>query len=170
MMAPALETDRLRLRGHRVEDLAECAAMWAHPDVVRYIGGRPYSNEEVWARMLRYVGHWTWMGFGFWAIEEKRTGAFAGEAGFADFNRGIPAIDGVPEVGWVMAPRTHGQGYATEAMRALLRWADEHLESRRTVCLVHPDNLRSRHVAEKCGYKEIAKTAYRGEPTAILER
>jgi len=50
---PPLETARLRLRGHRVEDFAACAAMWADPVVTRYIGGRPFTAEEVWTRLLR---------------------------------------------------------------------------------------------------------------------
>jgi len=167
---PVLETVRLRLRGHRPADLAECSALWSHPDVVRYIGGRPFTGEEVWARILRYVGHWVWQGYGYWVIEEKNTGAFAGEAGFADFKRGIAAVAGIPEIGWVLSPRTHGQGYATEAVRAILEWGDRHLPSRRTACLIHPDNLRSIHVAEKCGYREIERTYYKGEPALILAR
>lgn len=56
---PAIETERLTLRGHRLEDFAESAAMWADPEVTRYISGRPFSAEEIWARLLRYVGHWS---------------------------------------------------------------------------------------------------------------
>ena len=170
-MIPIIETERLILRGHRKEDFRDCADMWAHPDVVRYIGGRPFSGEEVWARLLRYVGHWQWMGYGFWAIEEKATGTFAGELGFAEVKREMEhPIQGVPEIGWVLAPRTHGQGYATEAVRAVVAWGDRHFGSARTVCLIHPDNLRSVHVAEKCGYKEIQRTTYKGQAALIFDR
>jgi len=170
-MVPIIETERLKLRGHRMEDFRDCAEMWAHPDVVRYIGGRPFSGEEVWARLLRYVGHWQWMEFGFWAIEEKATGGFAGELGFAEFKREMePAILGVPEIGWVLAPRAHGRGYATEAVRAVVAWGDERFGSTRTVCLIHPENLRSVRVAEKCGYKEFQRTTYKGQETILFER
>ena len=63
--------------------------MWGDPAVARFIGGKPFTREEVWARILRYVGHWTLMGFGFWAIEEKATGDFIGEVGLADFQRDL---------------------------------------------------------------------------------
>jgi RimJ/RimL family protein N-acetyltransferase len=76
---PVIETERLRLRGHRLEDFAEIAAMWADPVVTRYIGGKPLTEEDVWARLLRYVGHWAWMGFGYWVVEGKGSGDFAGE-------------------------------------------------------------------------------------------
>src|SRR5580765_4655318 len=170
-MVPVIETARLRLRAHCPGDFAACAAMWALPEVVRYIGGKPFTIEEVWARVLRYAGHWQWMGFGFWALEEKSTGAFAGDLGFAEFKREIePPIQGIPEIGWVLAPHAQGKGYATEAVRAVVAWGDQHFDRARTVCLIHPENLPSLRVAEKCGYKEFQRTAYKGQPTIILER
>jgi RimJ/RimL family protein N-acetyltransferase len=59
---PVIETERLILRAHRPDDFKDCAAMWGDPGVTRYIGGIPFSGEEVWTRMLRYAGHWTWFG------------------------------------------------------------------------------------------------------------
>src|SRR2546427_3493984 len=115
---PVIETERLRLRGHRPEDFPDCAAMWADPVVTRYIGGKPLSEEEAWTRTLRCLGHWAWLGFGYWVVEEKATGSFAGEMGFSDWKREIePSLKGVPELGWVLATRAHGKGYATEAVR-----------------------------------------------------
>jgi RimJ/RimL family protein N-acetyltransferase len=170
-MAPVIETERLILRAHRPEDFEACAAMWALPEVVRYIGGKPFSVEEVWSRVLRYAGHWQWMGFGFWALEEKSTGAFAGDLGFAEFKREIePSIVGIPEVGWVLAPHAQGKGHATEALRAIVAWGDRHFDHARTVCLIHPENQPSLRVAEKCGYKEFHRTTYKGQPTILLER
>jgi RimJ/RimL family protein N-acetyltransferase len=171
MLPPILQTARITLRGHRPEDLTPCAAMWADPDITRYIGGRPLTREEVWARVLRYVGHWTWMGFGHWAVEERSTGAFVGEIGFADFKRDLePSIDGVPEIGWVLARSVHGKGYATEAVQAAIAWGDQHFGARPTVCLIHPDNAPSIRVAEKCGYRELHRTTYRDNPTILFGR
>lgn len=83
--------------------------MWADPLVTRYIGGTPFSEEDSWARLLRYAGHWALLGFGFWAIEEKETGRFAGELGFADFKRDIhPPLEATPELGWVLRSEIHG--------------------------------------------------------------
>ena len=170
-MVPVIETGRLMLRAHRPDDFTACAAMWALPEVVRYIGGKPFSVEEVWSRVLRYAGHWQWMGFGFWALEEKATGAFAGDLGFAEFKREIePSIQGIPEVGWVLAPHAQGKGYATEAVRAVVAWGDQHFNRARTVCLIHPENQPSIRVAGKCGYKEFQRTTYKGQPTIVLER
>ena len=168
---PILETERLKLRGHRRADFSDCAAMWGDAIVTRYIGGKPFSQEEVWARLLRYVGHWAWLGFGYWAIEEKATREFIGELGFADFKRDIkPSLEGTPELGWVLASRMHGKGYATEAVRAALAWGDEHFGPARTACIIHPENLASIRVAEKCGYREFQRATYKGHETILFER
>jgi RimJ/RimL family protein N-acetyltransferase len=171
MEVPVIETKRLRLRGHRLGDFTDCAAMWADPTVTRHIGGQPFSEEEVWARLLRYAGHWAWMGFGYWAIEEKDTGDFVGELGFADYKRDIePSLNGVPELGWALSSKMHGKGYATEAVQAAIAWGDAHFGAARTVCLIHPENLASIRVAEKCGYRELQRTTYKSHPTVIFAR
>jgi RimJ/RimL family protein N-acetyltransferase len=165
-----LETSRLVLRRHTVHDLARCAALWSDPEVTRYITARPFTREETWARLLRYVGHWEALGYGFWAVEEKATGAFAGELGFADFKREIDPPITDPEAGWAFLPRFHGRGYATEALQAALSWGDTHLHAPRTVCLIHPENTPSFRVAEKCGFHEYRRVVYKDHLAALLGR
>jgi RimJ/RimL family protein N-acetyltransferase len=168
---PILETERLKLRGHRLDDFIHCAAMWADPKVTRHIGGKPLTEEESWTRLLRYVGHWSLLGFGYWVAEEKTTGNFVGEIGFADYKRDLePALKGVPEIGWVLASQTHGRGYATEAVRAVVAWGDAHFGSARTACIIAPENLASIRVAVKCGYREFQLTTYKGQPTMMFVR
>lgn len=168
---PTIETARLRLRAHRPDDLAECWAMWADPAVTRYIGGKPASRQETWTKILRYAGLWALLGYGYWALEERASGGFAGELGFADFKRdgGPSSFEGRPEIGWALAPHAHGKGYATEAVQAAVTWADAHFGTLRTVCMVSTANVASIRVAEKCGYREFARTEY-GGPTILFER
>ena len=168
---PVLDTPRLRLRGHRAEDLPRCVGMWADPDVVRFIGAEPASEQRTWARLLAYVGHWALMGYGYWAVEERGSGEFVGEVGLADFRRDIAApMRGSPELGFALVPRFHGKGYATECVRAVLAWSDVHLSYRRTVCLIDPRNLASLHVVEKCGYEAFGQGTHSGRAALFLER
>jgi len=168
---PEIETERLRLRTHALADFPHSAAMWADPVVTRHIGGRPFSNEESWARLLRYIGHWEALGFGYWVVQDKATGQFVGEAGLADFKREMePSFDGMPEMGWAFVSRVHGKGYATEAVRAAAAWGDRHLSAPRTACLIHPENRASIHVAEKAGFQEYQRTTYKDQPTIVLVR
>ena len=170
-VVPVIETARLRLRGHRVGDFDACAAMWADPRVTRWIGGKPATKQEVWSKILRYAGLWSLLGYGYWAIEEAAGGTFVGELGFADFKRTIePPIDGVPEAGWAIVPSAHGRGYATEALGAIVAWADANLSMPRTVCIIGDDNAASIRVAQKCGYREATRTTFGGTPTTIFER
>jgi RimJ/RimL family protein N-acetyltransferase len=165
------ETDRLSLSVHTEADFEDCAAMWGDPEVMRYLSARSFTREESWARVLRYVGHWQLLGYGFWAVHERRSGRFVGEVGLADFRRDIrPALDGSPEIGWVLAPWAHGKGFATEAASAALQWMDRCHRPERTVCIIHPDNSPSLRVAHKCGFSEFARTSYKDSPVILFER
>jgi RimJ/RimL family protein N-acetyltransferase len=166
-----IETDRLILRPHSLEDFADSAAMWSDPVVIRYTTGRPSTDEEAWARVLRNVGHWTLLGFGYFVLREKASGRFVGEAGFADFKRDVrPSFDGAPEAGWVLMPWAHGRGLATEAVRAVLAWMEARFGAGRTVCMIDPENAASIRVAQKCGYREWTRSTYKEQPVVLYQR
>jgi RimJ/RimL family protein N-acetyltransferase len=171
MTPPILETQRLTMRGHRHEDFAASAAMWGDPEVARHISGRPSTREESWARLLRYPGLWSYLGFGYWVVEEKASGRFVGEVGFADFKREIePSLGESAEMGWVLAPWSHGKGYASEAVAAGLAWADKTISPLPIVCIVAPENPASIRVAEKAGFREFARGICKEWPTTIYRR
>jgi RimJ/RimL family protein N-acetyltransferase len=168
---PIVETERLVLQGHRLEDFEECLEMWSDPQVVRHISGKPATREEGWARLLRYVGHWELLGYGFWVVREKATGRLVGEVGLGDFHREMdPPLRGQFEAGWVLASSAHGKGYATEAMKAALAWVDANHHPERVVCIIHPENAASVHVAAKLGFRQTGTGVYKGEPSLMFER
>lgn len=168
---PQLETADLLLRGPRITDLPEFAAIVAEPDFYRYVGGKPQTEEDAWRRLLAQQGHWSLMGYGAWSVEEKATGRFIGTVGFFDFQRNLtPSIKGTLEAGWALAPRTHGRGYASQAVQAALQWADEHFPTARMTCIIDPENAASLKVAYKFGFQEFARTTYYNEPILLLER
>src|SRR5690349_16920036 len=168
---PVIETERLRLRGYRMEDFPACAKMWSDAVVTRYITGKPLTSEETWTKMLRNAGMWLVLGYGFWVLEEKATGEFVGELGFADFQRIIePSIKGMPEMGWVLMRHVHGKGYATEATRAAMDWGDKNFGGARMVCLIQPGNEASFRVADKLGFREWTPTTYKEHEVIMLKR
>ena len=170
-MVPTIETSRLRLRNFRESDLDPQAAAMADPQVVRHLGGTPMSREESWRRMLSGTGMWAVLGYGYWVIERRSDGAFIGQAGFADFKRDMtPSIEHLPEMGWVLARESQGQGLAIEAVDAGLRWADEALGPAEFVAIISPGNAPSIRVAEKAGFSERSEALYRGEPILLFRR
>jgi len=169
MPAPVLETERLILRAHAPSDFPAYAAMWADPDVTRFIGDAPLSEEESWGKLLRTLGMWVAMDFGFWSVVEKSSGLRIGETGFLEGKRDIsPSLKGIPEVGWAFVPAAHGKGFATEAVRAALAWGDHRFGGARMACIIAPENTASRRVAEKTGFREAHRTVYKGADTIML--
>ncbi len=164
-------TARLAFHRHGIADLADSAAMWGDAQTTRHIGGQPSTPEESWARLLRNAGHWALTGYGFWVARERGTGRFMGEIGFKQFRRDLdPALEMLPEIGWVLAPWAWGRGLATEAARAVLGWADTVPCWPQTLCMIDPDNHASRRVAAKVGYDVFGEAAYRDKPILLLRR
>lgn len=143
--------------------------MWSDPAVVRYIGAKPSTNSEAWARLLRYAGHWALLGYGYWTIREKASRRFVGEAGFGQFKRGLgERFDLSPECGWALMPWAQGRHFATEAVGAALEWAAARPWMVPAVCMIHPDNTPSLSVAQKCGFHEYERTVFNKSPTILF--
>jgi RimJ/RimL family protein N-acetyltransferase len=102
---------------------------------------------------------------------ERESGRFVGNGGLAQFERGIAELEDVPEAGWAFTPDAWGKGYATEAMTAILDWADAQAlgEIR---CIIDTGNTASHNVAGKLGFTKFAEShdvigdlfIYRREP------
>jgi RimJ/RimL family protein N-acetyltransferase len=146
LQIPELETERLVLRGWRVEDLDAYRAMLNDPEVDRWLGNEHLSVTQAWRHMAATVGHWTLRGYGLWAVTEKETGALVGRVG-PWFPAGWPDL----EIGWTLAREHWGKGYALEAARASARYAFDELGAEHVVSLIEPTNERSIRVAERLG-------------------
>jgi len=166
-----LESDRLILDAHSAQDFESLAALWADTEVVRYIGGHPSTAHESWMRLLRYRGLWPILGYGYWAVREKRSGRFMGDLGFADFRRETePRIAAVPEAGWAFAVWAQGQGYAGEALDAALRWLDGIASIDSSICLIAPDNTASIRLAQTNGFLSTNTISFKGEQSLLFTR
>jgi RimJ/RimL family protein N-acetyltransferase len=76
----------------------------------------------------------------------------------------------VPELGWVLAADSHGKGYASEALAAVLAWGQAHLGEHTAVCIIDPDNAASIRVAGKAGFALHRQTTYMGDPVLLFTR
>ena len=169
--APTLETERLILRAVKADDLDTLLKLWCEPKVYKFIAGKPSTLEDSWRGILRDIGQWHLLGFGFWMLEEKATGAVIGEAGFLNCKRDVvPSMNETPEMGWVLFSAYHGKGFATEAMKEIAAWGDQNLAQAVTACIISPENSASLRVAQKLNFKQVALTTYQSEPTILLHR
>ena len=144
-----VETERLRLREWRDEDLEPFARMNADPRVMEFFPSL-LTPEETAAGMERAREHWARHGFGWWAAELKETGEFIGFLGLA-----VPGFEAhftpCVEIGWRLAAEQWGRGLATEGARASLRYGFEELGLKEIVSFTTVSNVRSRRVMEKIG-------------------
>ena len=168
--APVIDLGRVILRPDALTDFERFVEIWADPGVIRFIGGRPFTRSESWSRFLRNAGLWPMLGYGYWAVIDKESGAYWGNAGFADFERGIDAIAAIPEAGWALAPEAQGRGLASLIVGALVGWADAHLPHAETCCIIDPDNVASIRVAEKNGFRPGMVADYAGSQVRVFSR
>ncbi len=140
-------TPRLLLRTFRRDDLPHYAALNAHPEVVRYLGGVPLTREHsdelaAWAQE-RYAEE----GIGLLAVERRDDGVFLGMSGL-HHQSSYP--DDV-EVAWRFAYEHWGHGYATEAATGWLDHGFATLGLPRVISITEEANVRSLAVMRRLG-------------------
>jgi RimJ/RimL family protein N-acetyltransferase len=145
---PTLETARLRLRGLRGSDFEDYAALYADPEVTRFIGndGETWDRGRAWRHLAFAVGHWQLQGAGVWAVEERASAELVGVIGFWE-----PATWPGFELSGHIARRFWGRGFASEGARAAMAYAFNVLRRQRLISLVDPANHASIRVVERIG-------------------
>jgi RimJ/RimL family protein N-acetyltransferase len=143
-----LRTDRLALRRWRDSDLEPWAAMNADPEVREHLGDL-LTREQSDAAVARFQAEFDQRGYGWWAVEVRATGEFVGFAGLDQVDDDMP-FTGV-EIGWRLARRAWGQGYATEAALRVLAYGFDALGLSEILAVTTAGNLRSRAVMRRIG-------------------
>jgi len=155
-----LMTDRLNLRKWTTHamDVDAWHAIWGDPDVIWW-GPNPdraKSQEQLAAIIERIEGMDP--GLGWWALVDKTTGAIQGNVCIQPSK----AVSGAIEIGWHLMKQGQGKGFATEAARALIRYAFERLEIDALIAPIVPDNKASGRVATKLGFTKGERLEYWG--------
>lgn len=141
-MIPTIRTDRLILRPYKRSDWDAYLA-YCQSGRTRYMGG-PLEPKDAWAWFTNDIATWGLYGFGTLAIEHDGT-----QVGFAGLVQ--PPNFPEPELGWGLFEGHDGQGYATEAGRAMLAHAFATTGLNTVVSYVDPDNAASAAVATRIG-------------------
>jgi RimJ/RimL family protein N-acetyltransferase len=142
-----LRTRRLDLVQLGPDDADEMVEVLADERLYAFIGGKPPSLDELRDRYRRLAvgrpadGREEWHN---WIVRRRSDGRAVGTV------QATIVEEGRAEVAWVIGVPWQGQGLATEAARALVRW----LERRGIVTIsahVHPDHAASAGVAGRAG-------------------
>jgi [ribosomal protein S5]-alanine N-acetyltransferase len=143
-----LETPRLHLRPFTPADVDAIHAVYSDPEVMRWVGTGPLATRAATERLLEsYGGHQEALGFAFWAVLERDSGELIGDAGLHR------TAVGETELGYTLAKRAWGRGYATEAAGAWLDAAFGDLAIAEVIALAEPPNHASAHVLDKLGFR-----------------
>lgn len=144
MTPPSLDTARLTLRAPVITDFPAYAALMASPRAAGM--GGPFDERDAWGMFCPEVACWQLFGHGALTVTRRDTGE---AVGMVKINGG--PLFPEPELGWQLYAGHEGQGYATEAARALRDWAFGTLPLQSLVSYTGPDNLASQAVARRLG-------------------
>ncbi len=150
-----LTTERLLVRGFTLDDLDEFHAYRNDPDVARWQGwGVPYSREAAEALVYEMAiselfrpGAWTQL-----ALERKDEIGLIGDIGV----RREP-VEPTAEVGITLAAAVQGQGYATEALDAVVDDLFRTLTLARVIAIVDVENAPVRRLLDRTGFTVVAQ-------------
>ena len=170
-MTATIDTDRLRLRAWRLDELDVFHALTESDEMRRFLGRDPPSREDSFNRLIRNAGCWHLFGWGPFAVVERSSGAPVGGCGlFRSLRELGEDFDPYPEAAWVIERSRWGRGYATEAMKAILAWFGAEHGGGRTVAMITRGNLASERIAAKLGYRPIGEAEYKGDPVMRYAR
>jgi RimJ/RimL family protein N-acetyltransferase len=142
-----IRTERLLLRRWTHADRHPFAELNADPRVMEHFPSVLTADESN-TLADRIEGHFERHGFGLWTVEVPDQIPFIGFVGLS-----VPSFEShftpCVEVGWRLAARYWGHGYATEGARAVLAFGFGPLALDEIVSFTVPENERSRRVMER---------------------
>ena len=143
-----IETARLQLRPFTMTDLAALhQQIYNDADVMRYLpGGQPRSLEKTEVVLREFIAHKARHGYTIDAVIDKHSGQFMGMCGLFTLKE-----DGAVEIAYALGQAFWGQGYTTEAARAVLRHSFERIGLAQVIALAEPENVASQRVMQKVG-------------------
>ena len=152
-----LETTRLKIRPWHKNDLQEFHTIWSDPEVIWWGPSQNLSeSQEVLTRQIQAARKRP-PGLGWLAVIEQ-AGIIVGNI----FLQPAKSLPSKIEIGWHFRRSSQGQGFATEAAKALLAFGFETLKLEEVIAPIVPTNQASRRVAEKLGMQPKLQIEYAG--------
>ena len=146
-----LETERLALRTVGEDDVAMHDALFNTPAIKAHLGGRIEERHELEARHARAIAMYARHRFSFLFWVEKRSGEVIGYGGIKLVDNPRAPNPGDHEIGWLVREDRWREGFAREAMRAVIDWGFTRVDAPHLVALTSEANVASWKLMEKLG-------------------
>jgi len=147
---PILETARLRLRPLCHDDAADIFQYAGDPRVTEFLPWQPHKSLDDTHKFIETtLNHQEWPDLAPWGIEHKADEKIIGACGFHHWHLEHARA----ELGYVLAHRYWGNGYMTEAVRAVISYGFDEMLLNRIEALCRVPNVASARVLEKSGLK-----------------
>jgi ribosomal-protein-alanine N-acetyltransferase len=154
---PTLSTPHLILRPWTQADTEALFLILQEPDILEYYPPSTFTLEKTQRYITHQLKHWQERRYGHWAVTLKDDNRVVGWDGLEY----LPETD-ENEVAYLLSHQVWGRGFATEAARAAVRYGLETIGLHAIIGLVHPGNIGSIRVLEKCGLTFIDRKVYWG--------
>lgn len=152
-----IETPRLVLREFEHEDWHALHEHYSDAECTKFTFRRALTEGESWRAMASMVGHWQLRGYGPYAVEERATGKVIGAVGLW-YPNDWPA----PEIKWALSRAYWGNGFASEAVRAVQATVAHDAPDLKLISFIHSDNSPSIKLALAVGATLEKKVEFRG--------
>lgn len=155
-----LETERLLLRPFKLGDEPQVLVFSSNSEINRYTGDPIITTLEGVTNLITnvWLSDYKKYGFGRFAVVFKETNTIIGFCG-VKYLQELDEID----LGYRFTPEYWGMGIATEASKAILKYAFNALALTRLVASVFPENNASSNVLKKLGFQYEKDAPYPGE-------
>ncbi|MDR3490972.1 MAG: GNAT family N-acetyltransferase [Gammaproteobacteria bacterium] len=151
-----IKTKRLGLRLLEKNDIKYLEKLESDPEVKKYFINGPSTREQAKARMSDFISYYEDKGLPCFVMFELESNEFIGRCGF------VPAKTGEIIVGYLLHKKFWGNGYASEALIALLEWSKQNIDADYIIAFALADNTASQRVMQKCGMEHYKDDTTKG--------
>ncbi|MBP4138264.1 GNAT family N-acetyltransferase [Flavobacterium geliluteum] len=169
-MKDPIETERLLLRELLLSDVEGMFELDSNPNVHVFLGNKPVKTKtESLAQIQDIQQQYQDFGTGRWAVTLKETGEFIGWSGIKFITNEINNHKNFYEIGYRFIEKYWGKGYATEAGKAFVDYAFNHIKADAIYAYADEGNENSRKILEKIGLQYVNSFAYEEEEEVWYE-
>ncbi|QYH34582.1 GNAT family N-acetyltransferase [Salinibacterium sp. M195] len=155
--APTLETERLRLRPHRIDDATRWFEIQSSSDVQEFTSWPERTRIESYAHLQHRTKHVVLkQADDFLALAIEHEGELIGDVSL--HLRSVALSSRSAEISWILHPDQYGQGYAGEAAAAMMEFAFTRVKVQWLVAVIEENNVASIALAERLGFRQISRS------------